>query len=317
MVCMFVIIYMQPDLFPLSRIYMYIYERIQPHFLWFTAFCGENIHPTLAGFLEKKTTCSTAGLKYGPVWLPFSACWPLPLLWDSCGSYISNTQRITYNSFQTTLPLLILSILMLLAGVGLSNINARGGRSCAAGQINRRRWSPRVAIVLWTLCVLVRQFLSSHPWLTQIKAISPTCARWSSALASISFTWRRCGSPCPAVTLCLLLAWLVGTGRLDVGHAINKIEKHSFLGIGKASLCSACWQAWFSGCCAATTPTRILFCSKAGTVKRLRPAASWPVLTRCGEAYLNFIFHKFFSRQFGFSINRSFQLFSGRMRGFL
>ena len=127
LVGLFIIIYMQPDLFPLSRIYMYIYERIQPHFLWFTAFCGETFILVWLVFWKSKPRVQSQGsnkIRLAAFLCLLAASIIMGFLWFL---YLQHTEDYI-QLIQTTLPLLILSILMLLAGVGLSNIDALGGR---------------------------------------------------------------------------------------------------------------------------------------------------------------------------------------------
>ena len=127
MVCMFVIIYMQPDLFPLSRIYMYIYERIRPHFLWFTAFSGETFILLWLLFWKSKPRVqpqSSSTIRLAAFLCVLAASIIMGFLWFL---YIRHTGDYVH-LIQTTLPLLALSIILLLTGVGLSNIDARGGR---------------------------------------------------------------------------------------------------------------------------------------------------------------------------------------------
>jgi hypothetical protein len=130
LVDLFVIIYMQPDIFPLSRIYMYIYERIQPHLVWFTAFCGETFILFWLLFWKSRPRFlppGSRGARLAAFLCVLTASIIMGFLWFLYARHIGDYLQF----IRITLPLLILSILTLLAGVGLSTIDARGGRRLA------------------------------------------------------------------------------------------------------------------------------------------------------------------------------------------
>ena len=166
----------------------------------------------------------------------------------------------------------------------------------------------RVAIVLWTLCVLYASFVVpplADPNKGNISNLRQMIFRFGFNQLHLAPLWIVL----PAIALCLLLAWLVWTGRLDVGHAINKIEAFIFRDWkGQLLLSLLAGLVFWLLRSNYTNKDFILF--KSWYSEALETGGILTRFDEMWEAYLNFIFHKFFSRQFGFSINRSFQLFS-------